>query len=75
MNVFLEYEPGQLQRYLCKISKILDIFQASHGRNIQGVQDQKCQKEMAISQEGSIFDTTLVKPKCVWKLYISFAKS
>ena len=42
---------------------------------LQGVQDQKCQKEMAISLEGSTFHTTLVKPKCVWKLCISYAKS
>ena len=32
---------------------------------VQGVQDQKCQKEMAISLEGNTFDPTLVKPKCV----------
>ena len=29
---------------------------------------------MAISLEGNTFDPTLVKPKCVWKLYISCAK-
>ena len=44
-------------------------------QKLQGVQDQKCQKEMAISLEGSTFHTTLVKPKCVWKLCISYAKS
>ena len=33
--------------------------------NLQGVQDQKCQKEMAISLEGSTFHTTLIKPKYV----------
>ena len=35
--------------------------------HLQGVQDQKCQKEMAISLdlEGNTFDQTLVKPKCV----------
>ena len=32
---------------------------------LQGVQDQKCQKEMAIFLEGNTFDPTLVKPKCV----------
>ena len=32
---------------------------------IQGVQDQKCQKESSISWLGRIFDPTLVKPKCV----------
>ncbi len=32
---------------------------------LQGVQDQKCQKERAISLEGNTFDPTLVKPKCV----------
>ena len=42
--------------------------------NIQGVQHQKCQKERAKSLEEKI-DPTLVKPKCVWKLYISCAKS
>ena len=42
---------------------------------IQGVQDKKCQKEMAISLEGSTFHTTMVKPKCVRKLCISYAKS
>ena len=42
---------------------------------LQGVQDQKCQKERAISLEGNTFDPTLVKPKCVWKLYISCVKS
>ena len=32
---------------------------------IQGVQDQKCQKEKARTWKGSIFDPTLVKPKWV----------
>ena len=32
---------------------------------VQGVQDQKCQKERPISQEGNTFDPTLVKLKCV----------
>ena len=32
---------------------------------LQGVQDQKCQKEMATSLEGSTFHTAMVKPKCV----------
>ena len=35
------------------------------GMYVQGVQDQKCQKESSISLLGSIFDPTLVKPKCV----------
>ena len=42
---------------------------------LQGVQDQKCQKERATSLEGNTFDPTLVKLKCVWKLYISCVKS
>ena len=33
--------------------------------NLQGIQDQKCQKETAMSLEGSTFHKTLVKPKCV----------
>ena len=41
---------------------------------IQGVQDQKCQKESSISWLGSIFDPTLVKPKCVWRICIFVGK-
>ena len=43
--------------------------------HLQGVQDQKCQKERARTWKQSIFDPTLVKPKCVWKLCIYYAKS
>ena len=41
---------------------------------LQGVQDQKCQKENARTWKGSIFDPTLVKPKWVWEICISVCK-
>ena len=43
----------------------MSLFLGLEDFELQGVEDQKCQKERAISLEGSTFQTTLVKPKMV----------
>ena len=38
--------------------------------NVQGVQDQNFRIQTAITQELCAWDPKLVKPKCVWEIYI-----
>ena len=41
---------------------------------IQGVQDQISPKEIALLWERNTLDPRLVKPKCVWKIYIFYGR-
>ena len=43
---------------------------AKYWPHIQGVQDQNFQIKTAITQKLCTWDPKMVKPKCVWKIYI-----
>ena len=43
-------------------------------RFVQGVQDQNFRIQTAITQKLCTWDPKLVKPKCVWEIYISSDK-
>ena len=70
MNVFVYRDCVQQTRLLDTTRGHSKVFVTAHCIIVQGVQDQNFRIQIAITQKLCTWDPKLVKPKCVWEIYI-----